>query len=187
MISLPTSKKSFGQTSVLFQLFIEVADGNAAEGRQYRYIVTAAFPFYLQCYRGNIRSDEVKEYKNGKWEPFSKLYDGAGKCDINDFGYDESCFIFDQSYAEMQLCGLGNCIISPTKSRPQETDLSKVYFSCAATSEKKKYEKCEESTGTTPEPTQSRTTGKTTTTVRPTISTTIMTTDTNPTKTTKPA
>ena len=138
---------------------IEVGDGSASDGTQYRYIATAAFPYYMQCYRGDL--SDTEEYFSGNWRPF-RLRD-YNSCDVNDFGVDESCFVLSQSYAQDNLCGLGTCVI-------RDTDLSSVYFTCSDKVEKPEINWCGDDEGTTtprPATTTNRTkrpkTGRTTT------------------------
>ena len=101
---------------------IKVADGSAIDGTHYRYIVTASFPFYFQCYRGDLGNTGIYNSDTSSFE--SIVLDND--CDVNDLGHDEECTALTQSYAEGNLCTLGNCFIDGE-------DLSAAYFTCSDT------------------------------------------------------
>ena len=119
---------------------VEVADGDSSEGGQYRYIATGAFPYYLQCYRGDVANASEYVSSVNNWIPFD--LSNYGTCDVNDLGYDEECTSLTQTYAEDNLCAPGHCTI-------RGNALSNVYFTCSADVDIPTYEVCNESGTTT--------------------------------------
>lgn len=61
---------------------IEVADGNADEGTQYRYIFTNLYPYGLQCWRGDISKSQLYNENNGNYRKISN----TNKCGVDSEG-----------------------------------------------------------------------------------------------------
>lgn len=59
---------------------VEVADGNANEGTQYRYIFTNLYPYGLQCWRGDISKSQ--QLRNGSYKKIAN----NNKCGVDSEG-----------------------------------------------------------------------------------------------------
>ena len=122
---------------------VEVADGKASEGTDYRYIATGLFPYNIQCFRGDFAKSQ--RYRNNKWS----TYNNNGGCGIGG-GEDDGCEVFNTQWASDNNCTPGNCEYTwpnfadrkrreaewgftpaPARMRRGTTDpLSGVYFQC---------------------------------------------------------
>ena len=51
-------------------------------GTNYRYIATGGFPYYLQCYRGDLSTSQ--ELVNGRWLEYDQQ--NYKTCGIDDLG-----------------------------------------------------------------------------------------------------
>ena len=57
---------------------VEVADGSTSDGTQYRYIITADYPYTLKCYRGSITQAEEYCGISSSWNNFEVMGDCTG-------------------------------------------------------------------------------------------------------------
>ena len=60
---------------ILKKIFVSI-------GTNYRYIATGGFPYYLQCYRGDLSSSQ--ELVNGRWLEYDQQ--NYKTCGIDDLG-----------------------------------------------------------------------------------------------------
>ena len=97
---------------------IEVADGNAADGTNYRYITSNLFPYILQCWRGDMSLSQKSNngnYRKVNWNNKCGTYSTGDETDGGTWSDTEhtytggSCDIFDQHWVEANNCTEGNC------------------------------------------------------------------------------
>ena len=62
--------------------FERINKKHSSTGTNYRYIATGAFPYYLQCYRGDLSF--AQELVNGKWLEYDQQ--NYKTCGIDDLG-----------------------------------------------------------------------------------------------------
>ena len=90
---------------------LEVGDGNADEGGQYRYIITGEFPYTYQCFRGRYTGRVHMD------------------CGLNGRGPQNNCDIWNQDYINsLGNCYPGNCPHYPEGSTMYQYDAA--YFKC---------------------------------------------------------
>ena len=63
-----------------------MADGDSAAGTHYRYIATGGYPYFLQCYRGDISQTKI----HGVDLELDLV------CNVNDLGPDGDCILINQ-------------------------------------------------------------------------------------------
>ena len=130
---------------------IEVADGDASEGGQYRYIISNLFPYNLQCWRGDM-SKSQQANQSGEYRRIGF----SNKCGVHSEGISGGtwseeehgwrgggCDQFDPEWVAEYGCTAGDCPYSFKDFRnglgfdfgyPRASwnTFSEVYFKCTA-------------------------------------------------------